>query len=207
VIFNYTEQIDLSFIKKFTKLNKFHVLDFGCGLGVWSKNSLKDKALKNVVLYDKNKKIIKKVKKKYLTKKISATSDLDKAINKKVFNLVIMSSVIQYIDEKKLKKTIIKITKKCSPKNKDFYIFIIDIPKFFRLFEFILLPFFDFKRFLFVTKLLKNKSYKRIKYHLHTKDSLSFFHENFYVTKTNNLLNLKFLRYSLILKLKKNFTS
>ena len=69
MIFNYTEQIDLNFIKKFTKLNKLQVLDFGCGLGVWSKNNLKDKSLKKVVLYDINKKIIEKVKKNTIQKK------------------------------------------------------------------------------------------------------------------------------------------
>ena len=204
MIFNYTEQIDLNFIKKFTKLNKLQVLDLGCGLGVWSKNNLKDKSLKKVVLYDINKKIIEKVKKKYNTKKIYVNSDFNQIINKKKFNLVIMSSVVQYIDKNKLKKIIKKIIKKCPKKNKDFYIFIIDIPKFFRVFEFILLPFFDFKRFLFVTKLLKNKGYRKIKYHLHDENSFSFLYKNFQITKAKNLLNLKSLRYSLILKLKKN---
>jgi len=204
VIFNYTEQIDLNFIKKFTKLNKLQVLDFGCGLGVWSKNNLKDKSLKKIVLYDVNKKIIEEVKKKYNAKKVYVNSDFNRIVNKKKFNLVIMSSVVQYIHKDKLKKIIKKIIKKCPQKNKDFYIFIIDIPKFFRVFEFILLPFFDFKRFLFVTKLLKNQGYRKIKYHLHNENSFRFLYKNFHITKTKNLLNLKFLRYSLILKLKKN---
>jgi 2-polyprenyl-3-methyl-5-hydroxy-6-metoxy-1,4-benzoquinol methylase len=203
VIFNYTEQIDLNFIKKFTKLNKLQVLDFGCGLGVWSKKILKDKSLQKIVLYDVNKKIIEKVKKKYNVKKIHVSSNFNQIVDKKKFNLVIMSSVIQYIHKDKLKKIIKKISNNCPKKNKDFYIFIIDIPRFFRSFEFILLPFFDFKRFLFVTKLLNNKGYKKIKYHLHDENSFSFLYKNFHITKTKNLLNLKFLRYSLILKLKK----
>ena len=68
--------------------------------------------------------------------------------------------------------------------------------------EFFLLPLFDFKRFLFVSSLFLNKDYKKINYHIYNNNDLSYLEKKFLVTKIKNLLRLKILRYSLVLKLK-----
>ena len=203
MIFDIQTKIDLKFIKNFTKLNKLKILDLGCGIGAWNKKDIKKKFIQKIILYDNNKKLIKKLKKKYKEKKVKIIFDLNKIINKENFNLVIISSVIQYIGKEKLKKLIDKITKNINIKKENFYIFILDIPRFPRMIEFFLLPLFDCKRFLFVSSLFLNKDYKKINYHIYNNNDLSYLEKKFFVTKIKNLLKLKILRYSLVLKLKK----
>ena len=45
-------------------------MDFGCGIGVWSQKNLKNENIKKIILYDKNKELIKILKEKYNQKKV-----------------------------------------------------------------------------------------------------------------------------------------
>ena len=114
-----------------------------------------------------------------------------------------MSSVIQYINIDKLKKIINDFYDNFHDKKNDHYIIITDIPKFSRFIELLLLPLFNTKRFFFVIKYLMNIEYRKIKYYYHKDDDFTFLKKNFIITKFRNLNNLKLLRYTLILKLKK----
>ena len=106
MIFEHLGEIDLEEIRKFIKIKNFQILDFGCGTGIWSKKNLKKKFVKKIILYDKNKKLHKILNDKYTEKKITVNFDLNKILKKNSYNLVIMSSVIQYINIDKLKKII-----------------------------------------------------------------------------------------------------
>ena len=117
MIFDYLEQIDLKEIKKLTKLIKLRILDFGCGMGIWSRKDLKQSFVQKITLYDKNNKLQKKLNEKYIEKKINVVFDLKKILQKNDFNLVIISSVVQYMNIFKLKKIIHKISKIFCRKN------------------------------------------------------------------------------------------
>ena len=203
MIFDYLGQIDLKEIKKVTKLRKLRILDFGCGIGIWSRKDLKQSFVQKITLYDKNNKLQKKLNEKYIEKKINVVFDLRKILQKNDFNLVIISSVVQYMNIFKLKKIIHKISKNFYRKNHKLYIIITDIPKFSRVVEFILLPFFNINRFFCSIKYFTNKDYKKLTYYRHEEKDFFFLKKNFYIKKSKNLRGLKFLRYSLILKLKK----
>ena len=203
MIFNYYGKIDLRKIKKLTKLTKLRILDFGCGMGIWSKEDLKENFVKKIILYDKNKKLQKKLSTKYKEKKVSVVFNLKKILKKSDFNLVIISSVIQYMSLNELKKLLQEITKNFHKKKFVFYIIIMDIPKFPRLIEFALLPIFNFKRFFFAIKYFINEEYKKLEYYLHKESEFLFLKKNFDIKKFKNLRGLRFLRYTLILKLKK----
>ena len=204
MIFDYLGQIDLKEIKKLIKLRKLRILDFGCGIGIWSRKDLRQSFVQKITLYDKNNRLKKKLNEKYIEKKINVVFDLKKILQKNDFNLVIISSVIQYMDIFKLKKLIQKIYKNFYQKNRELYVVITDIPKFSRIVEFILLPFFNINRFFFAIKYFTKNDYKKLAYYCHKEEDFFFLKKNFYIKKFKNLRGLKFLRYSLILKLKKD---
>ena len=70
MIFKYNYIFDITLIQSFTKIRKLKILDFGCGTGVWSQNNLKNKNIKKITLYDKNKRLIKILKKNIIKKKL-----------------------------------------------------------------------------------------------------------------------------------------
>ena len=203
MIFEHLGEFDLEEIRKLIKIKNFRILDFGCGTGIWSKKDIKKKFVKKIILYDKNKRLHKILNDKYTEKKITVNFDLKKILKKNSYNLVIMSSVIQYINIDKLKKIINDFYDNFHDKKNDHYIIITDIPKFPRFIELLLLPLFNTKRFFFVIKYLMNIEYRKIKYYYHKDDDFTFLKKNFIITKFRNLNNLKLLRYTLILKLKK----
>ena len=64
MIFKYNSTLDINLIQKLTKIKKLEILDFGCGIGMWDPENLKNKKIKKITLYDKNKNLIKILKKK-----------------------------------------------------------------------------------------------------------------------------------------------
>lgn len=197
MIFDYNYQLNLSKIQNISNLKNLQILDFGCGKGMWSNNSLKNSKLKKIILYDNNKKLLGYLKDKYKNKKIKIVFDLNK-IKKEDYNLILFSSVIQYIPKTKLFKLLNKLLNNKKGRN----ILIVDIPFLPRPLEFVLMPFFNPIRFIFVLKLLFLKEYKKINYYTYSKSDFYFLKKKFYLKFTANIHDLPFLRYSLYLKLK-----
>ena len=83
MIFNYNSIIDIKKIKRLTKIKKLKILDFGCGTGVWSEEDIKSKDVEKIILYDKNKLLIKFLKKKYNQKKIEINFNFKNLVKKK----------------------------------------------------------------------------------------------------------------------------
>ena len=71
MIFQYKYELKLSQLLKFINFKKLNILDFGCGIGNWSAKDIKSQIVEKITLYDKNKKLIKNLKKKYSNKKVN----------------------------------------------------------------------------------------------------------------------------------------
>jgi hypothetical protein len=198
MIFKYNYHFNISKIQRLVNSKKLKILDFGCGLGNWNKKIIYSKLINKIILYDKNKNLINILKKKYPSQKIEINFNLKKIIKIKDYNTIIFSSVIQYISQDKLKKIIKKLTKG----KKNITIIFIDVPYLPRIIEFFLLPFFSFKRFLFTLKLLSSNNYNKINYFLYNKEKFKPFNKKFDLKFLCNLHDLKFLRYTLVMKLK-----
>jgi len=185
----------LKFKKKY-KIKKLNILDFGCSNGLWKEKELKKELIK-IYLYDKNKKLIPYLKKKYQkSKKIIITFD-KKNIFKKEINLIIFSSVIQYLSHKELKMIFLKIIK--NYKNKKLFILLNDIPIFPRFIEIFLLPLINFRIFLYAITLTFNKNYLKIKYFKHNINNLKYIVDNFEIKKTGYSNGMNFLRKKILL--------
>ena len=102
----------------------------------------------------------------------------------------------------KLKKLIETISQNKQKKEKKLFIVITDIPILPRPFEFFLMPFFNLKRFFFTAKMIFNREYKKLDFYLHKKSEFEFLKRKFDVLYAQNINDLKYLRYSLVLKLK-----
>lgn len=200
MIFQYNYEYRIKKLLKLVNLRSLYILDYGCGIGNWNEKDVNFHSIKKITLYDKNLKLAKFLKKKYNSKKINITFSYKEILKKKNFNLVILSSVIQYISPSKLKVLINKLSKN----NKKLIFVISDIPYLPRKIEFLLLPFFNIKRFLFILGLIFSNNYRKLNYYLYPKKNFNFYKKMFNVTYIFNLHDLKFLRYSLILKPKKN---
>ena len=86
---------------------------------------------------------LKILKEKYNQKKVEINFNFKDIIRKRNYNLVIISSVIQYISIIKFKKLIEIISKSKKKRKEKLFIIITDIPIFPRPFEFVLMPFFN----------------------------------------------------------------
>lgn len=198
MIFNYNYEINIKKIFNLTNLKRLSILDFGCGTGIWPSKNL-DKKINEIILYDNNKKLLFFLKKKYKNKNVKINFNLNKIIKNKNYNIILLSSVIQYISKSDLRKIIYKLTKN----KKKIFIVITDIPYLPRFIEFILLPIFNLKRFIFVLKIIFSKNYRKINYYTYKKSDFNLFKKNFKIKFIPNLHDLNFLRYSLVLKIKK----
>tara|TARA_B100000780_G_C21115233_1_gene451125 strand:+ start:1041 stop:1646 length:606 start_codon:yes stop_codon:yes gene_type:complete len=201
MIFNYDHyQIDIKTLIKLSGQKKRRILDFGCGKGVWGQNRTSIKGIDKIILYDKEKKLTGFLKKKYKLKKIKINFNYKKILNEEKYNIVIFSSVIQYIEKNKLKRIIYDIAK-----NKSREIFILsDVPLLPRFLEFIILPILNFRRFIFVCSIIFSRKYKNVNYNYYKKNDFNFYSKDFDVSFHSNLHDLKLLRRTIVLKLKKN---
>ena len=199
MIFNYNSRINFHRLLNLINIKKLEILDFGCGNGVWEPSKINNKRIKKIVLYDKNKKLLPKLRKKYKNIKIKINFNFNSLVNNKKYNLIIFSSVIQYIRKSDFIKIIEKITK--NKKNKIF-IAIIDIPFLPRPLEFILMPFFNLRRFFYVSKIFFLKKYKKLDYYTYKKNDFNPLKKKFKIKYVRNLHDLIYLRYSLILESK-----
>jgi 2-polyprenyl-3-methyl-5-hydroxy-6-metoxy-1,4-benzoquinol methylase len=198
-IFKYFSKLDTIRIAKIVNKKNINILDYGCGVGTWTKKDLSNKSFGKITLYDKNKKLFYYLKKKYKEKKVNINFNKNKVLkNNKKYDLVILSSVAQYLSKNELRK----ILGKLKNKSKKTTYLIIDIPKFQSFIEFILLPFFNIKRFFFSIRLIFNQEYKKIKIYRHNYNSYEFLKNQYKIKKISNLYDLKFLRYTLIIKQK-----
>ena len=195
--FKYFSKLQTSKFTKIVKKKELNILDFGCGVGTWSDNDLKNPSFKKITLYDKNKKLLNFLKKKYKNNKVEINFNKKKILrNSKKYDLVIFSSVVQYMNKNEFKKILIDFEKK----SKKITFLIIDIPKYPGFLEFILLPFFNIKRFFFSVNLIFNKEYKKTKKYNHNFESYNFLKDKFKIEKIENLYDLRFLRYTLVIK-------
>ena len=201
MIFDYKFNIDLKKISRLVVSKKVKVLDFGCGTGTWDENQIKKlKKLDKITLYDKDKNLIKLLKKKYKSKKIKINFNLKSILKKNDINLVIFSSVTQYFQKKQLDKFIDLLSRN----KKEITIIITDIPFLPRICEFLLLPVFNIKRFFFSLKLIFSRKYLIKEYNIYEKNYFNRYRKTFNIKLKQNFHDLPVLRYSIILK-KKNF--
>ena len=108
--------------------------------------------------------------------------------------------MIQYLSFNQFEKIICDFSKN----NKDNLVIIItDIPLLSRFIEFILLPFFNTRRFMFVLSLIFSREYKEIDFFSYKKNHFKIFEDKFDIKYINNLHDLKFLRYSVVMTFKK----
>lgn len=194
-------------MKKFYKVEKFsennffnkinikniYLLDFGCGLGVWTSKIKQIKKIKKILLYDCNHELHFMIKKKYKSNnKVSICSGMFEASHK--INVVLFGSVIQYLSLNKLKFLFEKYAKNKNVK----YIIMSDIPRLPRLLEFCLLPFFNYKRFIYSIYYLMEKKYSYFKFYRHEFHKLANISKSFTPKKLENFHATKVLRYSII---------
>jgi len=198
MIFNYNSRINFHRLLNLINIKKLEILDFGCGRGIWLEKALKNKKLNKIVLYDKNIKLIPTLKRKYSSRKIKINFDLKNILKKEDFNLIIFSSVIQYMKKDYLEKLIRDLVRN----KKKLFIVITDIPFLPRPFELLLMPFLNLKRFLYVLQFMFLKDYKKLNYQTYKKDDFKFLKNKFKLKFTSNFHDLNYLRYSLILELK-----
>ena len=198
MIFNYNSRINFHKLLNLINIKKLEILDFGCGRGIWLEKALKNKKLNKIVLYDENIKLIPILKKKYSSRKIKINFNLKNILEKEDFNLIIFSSVIQYMKKDYLEKFIRDLVRN----KKKLFIVITDIPFLPRPFELLLMPFLNLKRFLYVLQFIFLKDYKKLNYQTYKKDDFKFLKNKFKLKFTSNFHDLDYLRYSLILELK-----
>ena len=111
------------------------------------------------------------------------------------YNLIIFSSVIQYIPQSRLKKIIDVLCK-----NKKVSVIFSDVPFLPRIVEFFFIPLFNIKRFFFILSLIFSRKYIKTNFFLYQKKDFDCFKKKFKVVFVRNLHDLKFLRYSVIMK-------
>ena len=190
---------DLYNIKKRFKIKKLSILDYGCGRAIHFDNKIDTSLIDSVYLYDKNKRLKTYLKKKFRNrKKIFVNFNKNQVFNGKI-NLIIFSSVIQYIEDKELEEIFIQIVKKY--KKKKIYIFLNDIPTKNRFIEFLFLPLIDFKKFLYSLTLIFNRNYLNLKFYLHDIKKKIYITDHFSIKNLGYTSNSKYFRERYLLEL------
>ena len=190
---------DLYNIRKRFKIKKLSILDYGCGRAIHFDDKIDPNQINSVYLYDKNKKLKTYLKKKFKNrKKIFVNFNKDQVFNNKI-NLIIFSSVIQYIGDQELEKIFVQIVKKY--KKKKIYVFLNDIPTKNRFIEFLFLPLIDFKKFLYSLTLIFNMNYLNLKFYLHDIKKKIYITNNFSIKNLGYMSNNKYFREKYLLEL------
>jgi hypothetical protein len=175
--------------RRFLKIikNNSTILDYGCGKGVWSSS-----VVKKFYLYDKNKKLIPFLKKKYSKSNFYI---LKKPIfNKEVF---LSNSVIQYIDDKNLHLLKKKIIDKFN------IIIFSDIPKYPRIIEGIISIIFNPQRLLLALYYFFNHEYRKLGFYYRSFDKIvSVLNKYYNIQIIENLTEEKITRYTIVFKKK-----
>ena len=193
--YNLIDFNDIIKIKKKFNIKKLNLLDFGCGSGSWD-NMIIQKEINSLCLYDKNKNLIPILKKKYNSKKIFIEFNKKKIFRKRI-NLIIFSSVFQYIDESEMKKIFSEILR--IYKKKKIYIFINDHPLKKRIIEILMLPFVNINKFFYSISLIFNIEYLLTKYYFHNIMDNKYILENFKIVKMGFVNDMNYLRGKYIL--------
>tara|TARA_B100001063_G_C16769088_1_gene560443 strand:+ start:3081 stop:3698 length:618 start_codon:yes stop_codon:yes gene_type:complete len=189
---------DILKIKKKFRLKKLNILDFGCGIGFWEFEQIK--IINNIILFDKNKKLIPYLKKKYSKNKNISINFNKKEVFKKNINIILISSVIQYMNNLELEELFSEISKRYN--KKEIIVFINDHPVNFRIVEFFLLPFINIRKFFESLKLILRIKYLKTNYYKHDLKQKKFIKKRFNVTDFGYIEDMKFLRKKFILTLK-----
>ena len=201
-LFDYNYKLldfkDILKIKKILRLKDLYILDYGCGKGIWEKNQLK--RIKRLTLYDVNNELMQILFQKYGNNKNVDINFKKKNIFKKKTNLIILSSVIQYMSNSQIENFLRNVKKKY--KNKKISIFLNDHPLQFRIIELILLPFINLKKFFESFKLIFKIRYMNLSYFTHNIYRNNYIKKNFFIRDLEYIQDMKYLRkkYLLILK-------
>jgi len=201
-LFDYNYKLldfkDILKIKKILRLKDLYILDYGCGKGIWEKNQLK--RIKRLTLYDVNNELMQILFQKYGNNKNVDINFKKKNIFKKKTNLIILSSVIQYMSNSQIKNFLRNVKKKY--RNKKILIFLNDHPLQFRIIELILLPFINLKKFFESFKLIFKIRYMNTSYFTHNIYRNNYIMKNFFIRDLGYIQDMKYLRkkYLLILK-------
>ena len=192
---NLVDFKDILKIKKISKIKKINLLDFGCGSGSWDQKKI-NKEINSIYLYDKNKDLMPILKKRYSSRKVSLEFN-ERKIFKKDINIIVFSSVIQYMSDKELNEIFSKIIR--IYKNKKIYIFINDHPLKKRIIELLMLPFINFNRFVYSLTLINKIQYLITKHYYHDIYKKRYIVNNFFIKKIGFIDDMKYLRGKFIL--------
>jgi hypothetical protein len=192
---NYFHITELDFKNFFFHLpnKKSVILDYGCGNGIFNQKHSKNKKIKIIKMFDRDKKLKKTILSKYKSNKNIMWIDS----LKQNYDVVFINSVIQYLNYTEYKKLIYFFFKK-----KIKLIIISDIPKYPRFIEGFFLTFINPFKLIKGLRYIFNKDYVKSGFYFKKTKQLIVQNNNYNYKIETNLNDDKLLRYSLIIQKK-----